>query len=178
MRPSLPEWLNPAAIWGCTPPPGSAPVEGSMVPGELVPAQGFEPWTIGLRVPPDLRMQPSKDSSHIQFPALRHLAASVTTSAWLYELAISWSREIPRRWGWHRHRGHLSSRCCGCSSRPILWPCLQRPSNRHSLRGRRLWTGPWRWHLCACLVARKEATSHDGTCPRTPGPRWAIDSLA
>jgi hypothetical protein len=54
----------------------------------MVPAQGFEPWTIGLKVRYDLRGMPPHGSCRIRFSASRLLAAPATAPAWLYKLAI------------------------------------------------------------------------------------------
>jgi len=54
----------------------------------LVPARGFEPRTIGLKVRPDLRMKPPQGSCRIRFSASRLLAAPAIAPAWLHKLAI------------------------------------------------------------------------------------------
>ena len=66
-----------------------------MVPGfyapeknSEVPVQGFEPWTIGLKVRPDLRITLPQDSCRMRLSASRLLAAPATAQAWLYKLAI------------------------------------------------------------------------------------------
>jgi hypothetical protein len=54
----------------------------------LVPAQGFEPWTIGLKVPPDLRKAPRHGTLPIRMTARSVLVAPIVALAWLYGLAI------------------------------------------------------------------------------------------
>jgi hypothetical protein len=54
----------------------------------MVPAQGFEPWTIGLKVRPDLCRWPPLGSGRIRFSASRLLETPATAPAWLYKLAM------------------------------------------------------------------------------------------
>jgi len=55
---------------------------------ELVPAQGFEPWTIGLKARPDLRGTPPQGPLRIGFSAPRLSVAPRVSAAWLCVSAL------------------------------------------------------------------------------------------
>ena len=55
----------------------------------MVPAQGFEPWTIGLKASIDLRGTAPDGSPGTRNSALRLLVAPQGSPAWQYQLAIN-----------------------------------------------------------------------------------------